>query len=616
MTSKSLIFAWLVPATIVVCFLATAPWPGDHECQMSWMWPTYSVIRDAASTNQAGLVSMPYEFAVDPHSNSSWQLLRFRDQKYSGRLKQPQKLIGPPVLFVLGHMGHFGQARSVATQGWFAAYLAEKCHQHAQAAGPEATLQACAQVKQYRAFETFVLDTSNMPVGVSGGLLLAQSSRVAEAILTIRRLYSQDTTNVQGFDGRVHIVAHSMGAIAFLGAASGAFFSDSAASHNLASISDSIASVTSLAAPLHIPPVPLSPAMLLAYAHAWCGMNALQGVPHLRLLAGARDRLLWFGELWRGHDADPVGAHANSQQNDINVIIPALKPVRGAFVDHVSVTWCRQAAYGIAQSISAASSPLGSKDDDTHIDAIRALWRNELQHGAHSDDWAPHELRRQNGLRQMQQQWLAAVEGTLRQLFGTVLSTHIVHHVTALRSFLMELPEQAPGGSSALLDALRLAVHMGSTAALPAASIAGMVLHLRAINHLRPSLKQAASGRVLGVLGAALVAVCMASALLGRDVQVAVVYSTLCLSAWYSIAALTAFWPLLWGGCFAPAFVLLANHQYVQLVILGAWVAALCFSTHHILGHPRGEVWEMLAVMAALLPVILELGGIAARCWL
>ncbi len=566
-------------------------------------------------------MSMPYKFEAEVKSSSrGWELLRFRDQKYSGRIKQPQRLIGPPVLFVLGHMGHYGQARSLGTQGWFAAYLAEKCQALSKASSQQSAPPPliCEQANDYAPFETFILDTSDSLVGVGGGLLLSQANHVAKAVSTLQRLYAQPMDNPQKHSSKVHIVTHSMGTIAAFAAFSDWSLSDFSSPQ--AAPASQVASVFSLAAPLHVPPVPLSPVMLYAYFSAWRGMRRLSAVPQVHIQAGARDRLLWFGELWRGHSLS-AGSSAPDRGDGqhLNVIVPFLKPVHGVFVDHVSVTWCRQVASGIAHSITVLSnsSSRAHAQQDSTLEAhappdLYDVWSTALQHRAHAAEWASAETRRRQELQQRGREARAALEGALRQVLGSYYALHVLERWDAARQWA-STPVEADGPPGE--HALQLAVQMGAGAGLPALAMIAIMWHaqgLKALRRLVVSVSPAV-GSAAHVAAAACVAAGVA--VLQLPERSALIDSCVVFGLWHMLALLggKGEW-LLWGGAAGPVVALVRGAQWLPLAVLLVWSWAIWYWLLSMIRfsccqQTKSVLVASLVLLGSVVPLLVEFGA-------
>ena len=547
---------------------------------------------------------MPYEFhSTPPSSNGTWQLLRFRDQKYSGRISKPQQLIGPAVLFVLGHMGHFGQARSLATQGWFAAYLKEKCHAHHAVSGSKSnsTLEACVQENSFGPFETFVLDTSNLPVAASGGLLLSQAAAVQRAMESIQQLYAQPALNAKGHHSKVVIVAHSMGAVAAYAAAAPFRLGVTARGETLhRSIVNDTAAVITLAAPLTAAPLPLTPSSLAAYGYMWAGRAAFEGVPQIHLLGGVRDRLLWFGEAWRSHDIGSQSHMSFTNRLSLDILLPALGPLHGCSIDHISITWCRQVAYGIAQTVTAVgSSPLelGEVSFRQRYETLYSVWDGSLQHGAHAAEWAQTEARRQNTLTQQEGASLAARQALWVHLLGTSSGMWAMGASSRLASALSK-PLHEGGAAVSLLAAVQIL----SNAALPMAVMAVVVMHIRSLAYWRSSLRALGLTPSVGLGTILTLAAVAAGSALGSDAQLAIAHSCIGLTAWYITAVHTNLVSTLRSAITTAAalgFVAYVVGASVALVPGLQQLSAFDKSMHILHGIPCSVVpWLLFAAVA------------------
>lgn len=211
--------AWLAAAITALSLpwlaslLLALQWPGDNTCPMTYSQPGFSRVWMNGSV---GVDSAVWPTgAVQRQLRHRWALLRYSCPRQAA----PQPARTTPVLCMVGHMGHFGQCRSLA-----------------QLACSRATLVV------------YILAHPPLPLAAAPPLLAAQAQAGQAAVRAVQALHA---TEQGALAPPVVLVGHSMGGVA--------------AAMVAVEVGPHVRGVVALAAPLSAPPLLPSLGGLLLY---------------------------------------------------------------------------------------------------------------------------------------------------------------------------------------------------------------------------------------------------------------------------------------------------------------------------------------------------------------
>ena len=301
--------AWLAAAITALSLpwlaslLLALQWPGDNTCPMTYSQPGFSRVWMNGSV---GVDSAVWPTgAVQRQLGHRWALLRYSCPRQAA--SQPARTT--PVLCMVGHMGHFGQCRSLA-----------------QLACSRATLVV------------YLLAHPPLPLAAAPPLLAAQAQAGQAAVRAVQALHA---TEQGALAPPVVLVGHSMGGVA--------------AAMVAGEVGPHVRGVVALAAPLSAPPLLPSLRGLLLYGQLQRRLGRGGDPPLLQVQGGAWDWHVPWGGLT---EAAPPPSSSPRGPPAVTWWAPFLPHPDGTCTptDHLSVMWCRPILHRVLEVVQSGSA--------------------------------------------------------------------------------------------------------------------------------------------------------------------------------------------------------------------------------------------------------------------